>query len=65
MQPNDRRVPRPLLCRTVITIEVTPAELHKLIRALEDDAYAAIERGQDDFADCVLRCVSELREAGP
>jgi hypothetical protein len=36
---------------------------HKLIRALEDDASAAIERSQDDFPDYVLRRVAELREA--
>jgi hypothetical protein len=61
---HDRLVPRALLCRTLITIQVTPAELHKLIRALEDDAYSAFEGRQVDFAYYVLGRVSELREAG-
>jgi len=64
MQASDRFTPRALLNRTMLTIEVTPSELFRLVRSLEAEAMAAIEEGKDDYADFVLRRVAELREAG-
>lgn len=64
MQATDRFVPRALLLRTMVMVELTSSELHRLIKSLEIEAEAAIENGQDDYADFVLRRVAELREAG-
>jgi hypothetical protein len=54
---------RALLDRQQIEIAVSPSELHRLVRALENEAMAAIEDGKDDYADYLLRRVAELREA--
>jgi hypothetical protein len=56
--------PRALLARPLITVALTPSELHKLVRAHEAEAEQAIADGRDDFADFLLRRVAELREAG-
>jgi hypothetical protein len=64
MQVSDRFAPRALLLRTMVTVELTSSELYRLIKSLEIEAEAAIENGQDDYADFLLRRVAELREAG-
>jgi hypothetical protein len=56
--------PRALLVRRLITVELTPAELHRLVRSIEADALAAIEDGKNDYADFLFRRVAQLREAG-
>ncbi|MCL2430177.1 MAG: hypothetical protein FWD12_13190 [Alphaproteobacteria bacterium] len=63
--PLDSRpaTPRALLHRQLITIEVTPVELHTLVVCLEGEAQTAIERGQDCYADFLLCRVAEIREA--
>jgi hypothetical protein len=56
--------PRVLLSRRHrIAIEVSPSELHRLIKSLENEAIEAIEDGRDDYADFVLLRCAELREA--
>ena len=65
MRASDRFAPRALLIRPTIAIEVTPSELHMLIKALETAATrAADDVAQLDFCDYLLRRVAELREAG-
>jgi hypothetical protein len=63
LPPDDRFTPRALLRRQFITVDLTPSELHRLVRALEAEATAATADGRDDFADFLLRRVAELREA--
>jgi hypothetical protein len=58
-----RCAPRALLVRPLITLEITPAELHRLVRSIEADALVAIDEGKDDYADFLLRRCAELREA--
>jgi hypothetical protein len=56
--------PRSLATRSLVTIEVTPHELHRLIRAIEDDAAKAADNpDQIDFADYLFQRVATLREA--
>jgi hypothetical protein len=57
--------PRSLPARGFILVHVTPRELHRLIRLLEDDAVRAAEDvDQEDFADYLFQRVAALREAG-
>jgi hypothetical protein len=56
--------PRALPDRKKIPIEVTPFELHRLIRSIEAEAMAAIDEGKDGYADFLFVRVAELREAG-
>ena len=60
----DRTAPHALLVRSLISVELTASELHRLIRSLEVTALAAADIGLDDYADFVFRRVAELREAG-
>jgi hypothetical protein len=60
----SRFTPRALLRRSLISIEVSPSELYRLIRSLEAEAVAAAEIGLDDYGDYLFRRVAELREAG-
>ena len=60
----DRTAPRALLVRSLIPIEITASELHRLIRSLEAEALAAADIGLDDYADFLFRRCAELREAG-
>jgi hypothetical protein len=62
MREADASAPRALLNRLLVPVELTPSELHRLVRALETEAVAAIDDGKDDYADYLLRRV-ELREA--
>jgi hypothetical protein len=55
--------PRALLVRSLIPVEVTPSELHRLIRSLEAEAVSAAEIGLDDYADFLFRRCAELRGA--
>jgi hypothetical protein len=63
MDSLDRFAPRALLHRSLISVELTASELHRLIRSLEAEATAAAEFGLDDYADFLFRRVAELREA--
>jgi hypothetical protein len=45
----------------MITVEVSPSELHRLIRSIEAEA---IEDGRDDYGDFLLTRAAQLREAG-
>lgn len=63
-RPPDHPAPRALLVRSLISVEITPSELYRLIRSLEDEALVAIEDGRDDYADFLFRRIAELREAG-
>jgi hypothetical protein len=55
---------RSLPTHSIVTIEVTPRELHRLIRVLEDEAVkAADDVDQLDFADYLFQRVAALREA--
>lgn len=63
MPSSDRCAPRALLVRPLITLDVTPSELHRLVRSIEADALTAIDEGKDDYADYLLRRCAELREA--
>jgi hypothetical protein len=57
--------PRSLAARTLIPVEITPRELHRLIRILEDEAVkAADDPDQLDFADFLFQRIAVLREAG-
>jgi hypothetical protein len=56
--------PRALPARKKIPIEVTPLELHRLIRSIEAEAMSAIDEGKDGYADFLFVRVAELREAG-
>ena len=56
--------PRALLAHPLIVVEITPSELHRLIRSLEAEVTAAIDDGRDDYADFVLLRVAQLREEG-
>ncbi len=50
--------------RQTITVEVSPEELHKLVRALESDAERAAQcSDQAGYADYLFRRVAALREA--
>jgi hypothetical protein len=60
----DRFAPRALLVRPRVAVELTAAELYRLIRSLEAEAVAAAEIGMDDYADFLFRRIAELREAG-
>jgi len=55
----------PAHCRNdlAISVQLIPAELHELIKALEAKAERAIEQAEVDFADYLLARVAELREA--
>jgi hypothetical protein len=56
--------PRSLATRSLVTIEVTPRELHQLIRVLEDEALkAADDVDQEGYADYLFQRVAALREA--
>jgi hypothetical protein len=58
--------PKSLPRRRLITVELTAAELHRLIRAIEDEARKAIESDGEfmgTFADWLLCRAAELREA--
>jgi hypothetical protein len=56
--------PRSLATRSLVTIEVTPYELHRLIRILEDEATkAADDVDQIGYADFLYQRVAALREA--
>jgi hypothetical protein len=46
----------------MITIAVTPSEVHRLVLSLEAEAMAAIDDGKDDYAYFLLRPCAELRE---
>jgi hypothetical protein len=60
----DRFAPRALLCRSLISIEVSPSELSLLIETLTAKAVRAAENSEQiDFADFLFRRVTELREA--
>jgi hypothetical protein len=61
---DSNSCPRALLVRRLIAVEITPAELHRLVLSLETDALTAIDDGRDDYADYLLRRCAELREAG-
>jgi hypothetical protein len=63
MGATDRTAPRALLRRSMISVEVSPSELHRLIRSIEAEAVEAIEDGRDDYGDFLLRRVAELRES--
>ena len=62
--PVAAPAPRALLVRSPIAVELTPSELHRLIRSLEAEALGAVEIGLDDYADFMFRRIAELREAG-
>jgi hypothetical protein len=55
--------PRALLAQPAIPVELSPSELHRLVRSLEDEAMQAIADDLDDYADYLLRRVAGLREA--
>lgn len=57
--------PRALLVRPTIPVELYPAELSRLIHALEADAIRAAENpDQEGYADWLFRRCAALREAG-
>ena len=60
----DRFAPRALLRRSLISVRVTPYELHVLIEALESRASLAADNPETvDVADHWFDRVDELREA--
>ena len=57
--------PISLSTRALVPVELTPRELHRLVRLLEGDAIrAADDPEQVDFADFLFQRAAALREAG-
>lgn len=62
---TDGFVPRALLMRRMLTVELTPSELYLLVTALNEKACRVAEDPElIDAADYLLRRAAELREAG-
>ena len=59
---HDRFAPRAQRRRSLIPVELTASELHRLIGFQEALAASAAEIGLDDYADFLFRRVAELRE---
>jgi hypothetical protein len=56
--------PRSLATRTLITVELTPHEVHRLIQVLDAEANrAADDADQVGYADFLFQQVAALREA--
>ena len=55
--------PRALPRRSTIVVELTPSELHKLVRVIETEAEQAMADEQIDFADFLFLRIASLREA--
>jgi hypothetical protein len=63
--PDTALPPRSVPTRDLITIGVTPHELHRFVRLLEKEAVkAADEADQIAFADFLFQRIAALREAG-
>jgi hypothetical protein len=55
--------PRAMLRRHLITVQLTPSDVHRLVKCLEAEAEEAIAEGKSDYADWLLYHAAEIREA--